>query len=196
MKTENVVYCPPCGESTVKRGINKEILRDNPSSALRATSPAGGEVNGGFTLIELLVVVLIIGILAAVALPQYKYAVEKSRASEALAVLKTIQQAEEVYYLSNGSYTTEWEKLDIEIPPSQYFQYDIASGMAVFALRKDNTYMISYRFAHRNSFPFDIVCGAYSQSTIDQAKLICKRLGADLSKNDGSDEKPRWPIVE
>ena len=69
----------------------------------------------GFTLIELLVVVLIIGILAAVALPQYQKAVEKSRVTEALTVLKTLQQGMDVYTLANG-YENDYnmiEKLDV-----------------------------------------------------------------------------------
>lgn len=69
--------------------------------------------NKGFTLIELLVVVLIIGILSAVALPQYTAAVEKSRAMEAVTLVRSLRDAQNIYYMANGSYSPDLEGLDL-----------------------------------------------------------------------------------
>jgi prepilin-type N-terminal cleavage/methylation domain-containing protein len=69
----------------------------------------------GFTLIELLVVVIIIGILAAIAWPQYQLAVLKSQASAALPMLRAIAEAENMYYLTTDKYTYKFEELDITV---------------------------------------------------------------------------------
>ena len=76
----------------------------------------------GFTLIELLVVVLIIGILAAVALPQYEKAVNRARYTQAQTMLNSLYRAEKVYYMANGSYTTHFSDLDIDVPKKHKIQ--------------------------------------------------------------------------
>ena len=70
----------------------------------------------GFTLIELLVVVLIIGILATVALPQYRMAVMRTRLFRLLPMMKAIKQANQTYFMANGSYTSDISQWDISFP--------------------------------------------------------------------------------
>ena len=74
----------------------------------------------GFTLIELLVVVLIIGILAAIALPQYTKAVERSRSAEAMQHLGDLATAQSIYYMTNNSFAPAFSTLnangDVTVP--------------------------------------------------------------------------------
>ena len=80
------------------------------------STPAMTTKTKAFTLIELLVVVLIIGILAAIALPQYTKAVERSKSAQALTMLKSIYQAAEEYYLANGTWPTKFADLSVAPP--------------------------------------------------------------------------------
>ena len=94
----------------------------------------------GFTLIELLVVVLIIGILAAIALPQYKKATEKAKAAQALTLLRSFYQSAQGYLLLNGQWPYFVKDLDLETPNSALngwsvnIQNDQASGNRGFNL--------------------------------------------------------------
>jgi prepilin-type N-terminal cleavage/methylation domain-containing protein len=75
----------------------------------------------GFTLIELLVVVLIIGILSAIAIPQYFKVVEKGRAAEVVGYIGDMRSAQERYALRTGTYASDANVLDVSVPMLKYF---------------------------------------------------------------------------
>ena len=153
---------------------------------------------GGFTLIELLVVVLIIGILAAIALPQYEKAVEKSRAAEALTNLRALVDAMQVAKMANGSPVQTLDALDIELSGEKIdertvklknFTYDIRNsihgeGFEVVATRNSATsdlqkYYIYY--AHVGK----MICVALKPAAETPCKALCGN--HQLSPQDASD---------
>ncbi len=98
--------------------LNRYVEDPRQHSSGMTPSFDNGLTAWGFTLIELLVVVVIIGILAAVAVPKYQLAVAKSRVSAYLPLVKSMANANEVYYMENGHYAVSsyTQNLGIRMP--------------------------------------------------------------------------------
>lgn len=115
---------PPAPESSLSnRSCNPYLNLDS-----RFTMRCPGMTKRGFTLIELLVVVLIIGILSAVALPQYEKAVEKNRVSTMYPLVKSLAEAEHAYYMANGEYTCDLSQLDVSLNFGEPFSTGYYTG--------------------------------------------------------------------
>ncbi len=87
----------------------------------------------GFTLLELLIVVIILGVLAGLAIPQYTKTVERAKQNEAIHWLGVVRESELRYQQQEGLFTAVLGNLDVDIPPTSttgpnYFTYSVPTA--------------------------------------------------------------------
>lgn len=153
----------------------------------------------GFTLLELLVVVLIIGVLAAIALPQYDMAVGRARYATLKDNARAIKSALDRYYMAQGSYTEKLTDIDIDLQgpltnndskvtlPDNSVCY--IGSATIFCSRHIFGIYMEYGVPYRNYGSANHACVTYSQKANDRANRLCQ---LETGKKTGTPGSGSW----
>ena len=132
----------------------------------------------GFTLIELMIVVVIIGILAALAIPRFMAASKKAKISEARGVLKQIYTQAESYYQENGQYPPAHSSGGFNDASTKNDTWTVVTGLAVDRPSGYPRFTYSITTGGTSGFVATADCsGSYDQSMRDVASLTIDVLG-------------------
>ena len=150
--------------------------------------------NVGFTLLEVLIVVLIIGVLSAIAVPQYQKAVLKSRYSAMMPIAKALAEGNEIYYMEHGNYSKD----PTELPVHGKASYPDGTKVLIYDedglsyVRATNDSVPSARYLvyqkHSENFADTTMCEANN----DTANELCQALGGEEVAGGNSSGEDSW----
>ena len=198
IKNEKIQSCRHCGRGPAIQAVYKEktslLNRLDPGSMSGMTTKAQA-----FTLIELLVVVLIIGILAAIALPQYEKAVMKARIAQVLPIIRAVADAQQIYYLANGAYADTLDDLGVSFQcPTGWVCSMNIDGVPKIEIDYgsfQNSLGVIYYYGQCPEYPIlhhQLYC--WAKKSDSQAVNVCKTFGPEIDIEEEADLYIRYEI--